>query len=190
MTTDPAPRPAPDQPLADDERRAARLQSTLDRLVARGRAVHAVAGVATLDGHDRWQGAAGRARPDGTRMTPTTPFFVASVTKLHITATVLLLAEERRLDLDTPVTHYLPTEVTAGLHHRRGVDRTADITLRHLLSHTSGLPDFLEDRTRGSRSWYHELISGADRDWSFEDVVARTRELPARFDPQDLSAPR
>jgi D-alanyl-D-alanine carboxypeptidase len=175
-----------------DPDRAARLQVVLDRLTARSGITHAVAGVAATDGSFRWQGASGTARPDGTPMRPGTPYFVASVTKLFIAAAVLQLAERGQLDLDASITRYLPPEVTTGLHRIDGVDRTPEITVRHLLSHTSGLPDFLEDRAvGGERSWYRQLIAGEDRSWTFEDVVRRTRdEQSPRFAPQDLSAPR
>jgi D-alanyl-D-alanine carboxypeptidase len=184
-TTDPRP-----TTLAADPRRTARLDDVLRRLVARRNVAHAVAGLASVDGAFRWRGAAGPARPDGTPMRPETPYFVASVTKLFIATTVLQLAEQGRLELDASITRYLPPEVTGSLHRRDGIDRTADITIRHLLGHTSGLPDFLEDRRRGERSWYRDAIAGRDRAWTFEDVVVRSRELTPRFDPQDLTADR
>jgi D-alanyl-D-alanine carboxypeptidase len=174
-----------------DPDRAARLDAVLERLVSRRGITHAVAGVATLDGSFRWHAAAGTARPDGTPMRPQTPFFLASVTKLYIATAVLQLVERGEVDLDAPFTAYLPAEVTAGLHRLDGVDHTPAITVRHLLSHTSGLPDFLEDRPKGGRSWYRELMDGRDRAWTFQDVVTRTRdELTPRFAPQDLGAPR
>jgi D-alanyl-D-alanine carboxypeptidase len=190
-TTDPRNPHATVSLAGADPERSARLDAVLTRLAARRGITHAVAGVAALDGPFRWQGAAGVARPDGTPMRPGTPYFVASVTKLYIATTILQLAERGQLDLDAPITTLLPAEITTGLHRADGVDRTPDISVRHLLSHTSGLPDFLEDRPKGERSWYRQLVAGEDRGWSFEDVIARTRDdLHPRFDPQDLAAPR
>jgi D-alanyl-D-alanine carboxypeptidase len=176
-------------PRSDAERRA-RLDAVVERLVARGGIAHVIAGVSTLDGSFRWEAAAGTARPDGTPMRTDTPFFIASVTKLYIATLVLQLVEDGTLDLDAPITRELPADVTDGLHRLDGVDHTDRITVRHLLSHTSGLPDFLEDRPRGGRSWYRELRDGVDREWTFDDVVARTRELRPRFIPRDPSSPR
>lgn len=185
-------RPTDRRPRIDDiAERAARLQAIVDRQAARGGIAHVVAGVASVDGTFQWSGAAGEARPDGASMRPDTPWFVASVTKLVIATTILQLAEERRVDLDAPITAYLPSRVTDGLHRIGDVDHTPRVTVRHLLSHTSGLSDFLEDRPAGGRSWYRELVAGEDRSWTFDDVVRRTREeLPARFEPQDLAAPK
>ncbi len=121
-------------------------------------------------------------------MRPETPFFIASITKRFIITLVLQAHERGELDLDAPITTYLPASVTAGLHVRGGVHRTTAITARHLASHTSGLPDFFERRS-GGPSLYRQLRSGQDTSWSFEDVIGITREQQhPHFDPQDLTA--
>jgi len=66
--------------------------------------------------------------------TPATNYRLASVTKQFTAASILLLAEERRLSLDDPVRKWLPSLPTA----------TASITLRQLLTHTSGVIDYEE----------------------------------------------
>jgi CubicO group peptidase (beta-lactamase class C family) len=69
--------------------------------------------------------------PDAMPVTPDTIFDAASLTKVIATApSVLMLAEEGRIDLDAPLVRYFP-ECAGG-----GKDA---ITVRHLLSHTSGL---------------------------------------------------
>ncbi|MEV7552164.1 serine hydrolase domain-containing protein [Amycolatopsis sp. NPDC089917] len=72
----------------------------------------------------------------GHAMSPDTVFRIYSITKM-LTATVLVtLAAEGVLDLDRPVDDYVP-----GLRRRTG-EGTGGATLRHLLSHRSGLlPD-------------------------------------------------
>jgi len=72
--------------------------------------------------------------PSREAMTPDTVFDVASLTKVVSTTTlVILLVEEGRLGLDDPVTRYIPE------FGRYGKQR---ISIRHLLTHTSGLrPD-------------------------------------------------
>ena len=68
---------------------------------------------------------------DAAPVTGDTVFDVASLTKVLATApAVLLLAEEGRLDLEAPLVQYLP-ECTGG--------GKAAITVRQLLTHTSGL---------------------------------------------------
>ena len=65
---------------------------------------------------------------------PDTLFGAGSTTKMLVASAVLTLVEQGKLDLDAPVTDYVPTfQVASG--------DPSSITLRHLLSHTSGLPD-------------------------------------------------
>ncbi len=66
----------------------------------------------------------------GVRVTPRTRFQSASVGKTFTAAMVMKLVEDGRLALDEPVATYLPG-TPAGW---------SGMTLRHLLSHTSGLP--------------------------------------------------
>jgi len=66
------------------------------------------------------------------QVTPATNFRLASVTKQFTAAAVLLLAQDGRLTLDDPVRKWLPSLPDAA----RGV------TIRQLLSHTSGLIDY------------------------------------------------
>lgn len=58
-----------------------------------------------------------------------TRFQLASIGKIFTATAILQLKEKKLLQLDDPVTHYLPDFPFA------------EVTLRHLLSHTSGLPD-------------------------------------------------
>lgn len=68
----------------------------------------------------------------GVASSPTTNYRLASVSKQFTAASVLLLVEDGVLTLDDRVRHWLPTLPVAS----------EGITLRHLLSHTSGLVDY------------------------------------------------
>lgn len=76
--------------------------------------------------------------------TPATRFRIGSVTKQFTAAAFLRLAEEGKLDLDDPAARHVPELPPAW----------QGITLRHLLNHTSGVPEFSRlpdyaDRRRG-----------------------------------------
>ncbi len=186
----------PTGPLTGDDNRVpatveARLTALLERLVARPGIHHAMFGVLSGDGARHWSGAAGAAGPDGTPLRPDTPFFIASITKRFIATLVLQAHERGELDLDDPIVTHLPPAVTDGLHVIKGVDHTPAITIRHLLSHTSGLPDYWEKPRGGGTSLFRQLADGNDRSWSFDEMVAMVREEHApHFPPQDLSADR
>jgi len=166
------------------------LEGFLKTLLATKGARHALVAVEKGDGSLRWVGAAGDAHPDGTPMRPDTPIWTASVTKLFIAAAVHRLHEEGVLDLGHPMSAYLPQSLIRGLHRLDGVDYTDLITLRHLLGHLSGLPDFLEDRPRGEQSLMERLLE-EDQAFTIHQVVELVREnLVPHFPPQPLDARR
>lgn len=70
----------------------------------------------------------------GAPVLPGTLFAAGSVTKVLTASLVMTLVDEGRVDLDTPVAAYLPGFTTAD------PGRSAVITVRMLLNHSSGLP--------------------------------------------------
>jgi len=68
--------------------------------------------------------------------TPQTEYRVASITKQFTAAAILLLAEDGLLTLDDPLAKFLPA-----------VPRSETITLRQLLSHTSGMSDYINGQS-------------------------------------------
>ena len=88
---------------------------------------------------------------------------VASLTKQFVAVAVLLLAQDGKLAVDDPVSRYLPESPAAW----------EKITLRHLLTHTSGIPDFddagqpLDPR----------------REYTEDEFVTAATRLPSRFPP-------
>lgn len=168
-----------------------RLDGLLRGLAARKNVKHALLAVEAGDGGFRWTGTAGPASPGGPPMRADTPYFLASVTKLHIAAVVLRLHEAGRLSIDAPMAGYLPGPLVAGLHRSGGVDRTGEITIRHLLGHTSGLADCLEDRPKGGTSFLDRILSEGDRAFTREELFRVVREeLAPHFPPQPADARR
>jgi D-alanyl-D-alanine carboxypeptidase len=185
-----------------------RLQSLVDSVAARKHIPHAVLAIEDMDRSYRWSGSAGTASPHALRtavpgaasvpmtpMTPATPFFIASIDKTFTATLILQLHEQRALAIDDPVAKYLDDDRIAGTHRLGGVDRTASITIRNLLGHTSGLPDYLEDYpkvgpTKGS-SLVERLFEGDDRDVTLDDALRIVRdELTPHFPPQPAAAAR
>ncbi|OIJ67445.1 serine hydrolase domain-containing protein [Streptomyces mangrovisoli] len=116
--------------------RAGAADAVLPLLVTRGRAP-----AAALLVQDRATGSFyGSA---GTGISPADHFRAGSITKTFIATIVLQLVGERRLSLSDTVEQHLPGLLRGAGHDGRG------ITLRALLTHTSGLADFTTV-TRGS----------------------------------------
>lgn len=73
-------------------------------------------------------------------MTPSSRMLAASIGKTFVSATVLALASEGRLDLDERVSAWLGEE-----DWFERLPNHESITVRHLLTHTSGLPNHVEN---------------------------------------------
>ena len=66
-------------------------------------------------------------------ITPSSVFYVGSVSKQFVTFCVLLLEEQGKLNLDDEIQTYLPDFPDYG----------SPLTIRHLIHHTSGIRDYL-----------------------------------------------
>jgi CubicO group peptidase (beta-lactamase class C family) len=71
------------------------------------------------------------------QVTPRTPFLVGGNAMMITAAAVMKAAQDGIVDLDEPITSYVPD---FKVHSRYENDPASRITLRRLLSHTSGLP--------------------------------------------------
>jgi len=87
------------------------------------------------------------------------PVFLAySITKTFTASLVLKLCDEGKLSLDDPLAKWFPR-----------IDQAARISLRQLLNHTAGIPDY------GGISAYHESVRSSPLlPWSFEQFGAET----------------
>lgn len=104
-----------------------------------------------------------------------TPYFATGASKLFVTAILLQLCEEGKIDLDMPFLRYISNTASClELHVMDGVDRTDQITLRHLMSHRSGLGNFFIYK-RQARELRHMVGDGVDSSWGFEDAMQRAR---------------
>jgi len=82
-------------------------------------------------------------RASGKALHPHDGIRVASVTKTFVAAAVLRMHEEGRIHIDTAISRYLPQDFLARLS---GDGYAVDsITVRHLLTHTSGIHDYATD---------------------------------------------
>lgn len=96
-------------------------------------------------------------------ITADTAFDLASVSKQFTASAILMLVERGKLRLDDPVTRWVP-----------GFTGPESITLRHLLHHTSGLPDYIG------------IFQGNDEEFSrltCHDVAGIVAGKKLRFEP-------
>ena len=93
------------------------------------------AAVAIFEGNEivRVKGFGVTAADDGSAITPQTPFQTGSVSKSFAALAAVQLASEGPISLEDPVVKYLPDFRT------RDAKTSAKITVRHLISHHSGI---------------------------------------------------
>jgi CubicO group peptidase (beta-lactamase class C family) len=167
-----------------------RLQALLDSLAYQKPIKQAIMAVESGDGSFRWSGVAGEIVQGDAGINTGTPFFIASIDKLYNAAIVSMLAEQGKLNLHDPIAAYLPADLTHGLHSLNGIDYAEKLTIRHLLSHTSGLADWLEDYPKNGQSLIDQVLEKGDRSLNFFEIAEVVRGLKPHFPPQDFSASR
>lgn len=141
-------------PFAIDSKRWNDVVRLTDRLVAEGQfpAVSLCAGVA--EGTEV-RHAVGRFEPnradDPREVSADSPFLVASITKPVTVTAVMMLAERGLVGLDDPLVQHVPEFQGPGKEK---------IRIRHLMSHTSGLPDMLpnNDALRAAHTPFDEFV--------------------------------
>ncbi len=111
----------------------------------------------------------------GSRLLPTDQFRCASISKMFIAASVLLLSENGLLNVNDRISRYLPSELMSGISRFEGIDRGNEITIRQCLEHTSGLWDCFSDGKHDSQGLSPldaELERNPDKFWTSPEVIA------------------
>jgi CubicO group peptidase (beta-lactamase class C family) len=116
----------------------------------------------SLSGQHLWA-SAGQTGAGTADMSGSSRFQLGCITKLLTSILTLELADERKLELDVPVAEYLPELATSQMAKR--------ITLRHLLSHSSGYRGV--DIAQPEVAYYY----------SWEKFLAHFRAAPLLFEP-------
>jgi CubicO group peptidase (beta-lactamase class C family) len=157
---------------------AARLDAATEKALADKRIVGSVVLMAH-DGEMIYRRAAGYSdREFRTAMREDAIFRLASITKPIVTAAFMRAVEEGRVDLDTPVTKWLPDFRPTLPDGSRPA-----ITMHHLLTHTSGLGyAFLEEADGPYRAL--NISDALDQPGlSVEENLSRLAKAPLAFKP-------
>ncbi len=136
--------PAPRRTDGFDPVRLARIDQALQRYVDSGQIAGAVA-LVLRDGRPVYEKAVGWADKEaGRRMTTDAIFRIASQTKALTSTAVLMLVEEGKINLDDPVSRFIPqfAHTTVAVRSDTGrviVPAKGQITIHDLLTHTAGI---------------------------------------------------
>lgn len=134
--------------------------------------------------------------PAGKPMTEDAIFRIASQTKAITSTAVMMLWEEGKFRLDDPISKYIPEfknpKVLKSFRYRdtsyNAVPAKREITIRHLLTHTSGLGYGVIDGDERIRMIYKKAgITDlfTTEDITIEESVKKLAKLPLHHDPGD-----
>jgi len=112
----------------------------------------------------------------------TLPLALSGVTKLYTLAMVLREVDRGALSLDTPMGDILPSDTVRGLCVVGGHDHSFSITIEHLLSHRSGIIDYMRPGRYKLRSFVEQFLEH-DRGWSLDQALEITRHYPGMAKP-------
>jgi D-alanyl-D-alanine carboxypeptidase len=98
--------------------------------------------------------------------------YLQSVSKSYMAVEILQLKEQGKIDLDAPMTKYLPSK------YSRYIKNANSVTIRMLLNHTSGVPEYNEAPTFVSNVILHPL-----QNFSSEDCLRGIYGMDFQFVP-------
>jgi D-alanyl-D-alanine carboxypeptidase len=120
-----------------------------------------------------WEKAAGFSNVEKkTSMQPTHLQYLQSVSKTYMAVAILQLYEQGKLKLDAPMNQYLPAKYSKYLKE------TEKITVRMLLNHTSGIPDYATHPEFVAFVIQHPL-----QIFSANDQLKPLSKVPLNFEP-------
>jgi CubicO group peptidase (beta-lactamase class C family) len=174
--------------------RLERITTTLEGYIDDGRLAGATA-IVLRDGKVVYDQAVGeRDRERGDAMTTDVIFRIASQTKAVVSVGIMMLQEEGKLLITDPLSRYLPAfrNSTVAVAREGGgydvVPARRPITLRQLLTHTSGIGygSWPNPSAAGADRWIDAGVTGwylADREEPIQETVNRIASLPAQAQP-------
>ena len=111
------------------------------------------------------------------------PFYLASINKLIISFITHRLCQNQQLNLSDKVSKFLSKEEMEGALVYKGKEYYDELTIEHLLSHTSGFPCYLIDKREDGKKNMDLLLNGDNQSWPFEKVIAEMKKMQLKFKP-------
>ena len=152
------------------------LHQSLQKIVDNKNIFSVAMKVENGSGDISWSGAAGDMNVDS-------KYFIASVTKMYITVIVMKLIEEDKIALEDLISKHLPDHYSNDLHVLKGADYSNQLTIKHLISNTSGIPDYFFHKQKNGKTVADELLDGNDEPWPLDRTIGLIKKLKPNFKP-------
>lgn len=155
--------------LNNNYSKAAALQQVMDRYTKEIPGI----GAAIYSEEGWWAGSAGYARLESkTRMTNDHLHYLQSVSKTFMAVAILQLYELNKLSLSDPITKYLPVK------YARLIAKADSITIRMLLTHTSGIAEY-----NSLPGYTSKVILHPSTVVTVDEMLSFLKNEPAQFAP-------
>ncbi|WP_138754536.1 serine hydrolase domain-containing protein [Paenibacillus sinopodophylli] len=103
-------------------------------------------------------------------------YHAASVGKTMLAAIYGLLVDEGKLSFDDKINTWLDAQILKGLFVVNGTDYSDQVTIRNLLSHTSGVGDYFAGPVKHGKSILEIMASTPDRSFTPQELISFTRD--------------
>lgn len=115
---------------------------------------------------------------------PEQPYYIASVSKLFASVLIAILVEKKMCSYEDHLSLYLDQVLLQHLHVYKGRDYSNEIKIKHLLKHSSGLHDFMEDKPKHDKTMIHKVLQNPSHSWSPLEVLQWAKDhLEPHFPP-------
>lgn len=103
------------------------------------------------------------------------PFHSASIGKTFFSTLIYILAERGELSLQNKIVDYFDPGFLDGLFVFEGINYQGDVTIEHLITHTSGVADCFEGDVIEGQTMKELLLSSPDKKWTQQELIDFSR---------------
>jgi len=162
-----------------------KLETLLQKTIKHKYISNVILHVQTRNKEFEWSGAVSDANSKNTNcLRADSPYFIASVTKIFTATAIMLLYEQKKLDLENPISRFISNKKICGIHKIKDYDHTNSLKIYHLITQTSGLADYFGQKNRQGKSMMNTLLTKGDMEWNLDTVLDLTRNsLTSKFPP-------
>lgn len=123
-----------------------------------------------------WQGSKGLANQEKEiEMTVNSQFFIASITKIFTATVIMQMHQQGLLDINNSIAEYLPESVYSNINVYKEIDYSAEITVKQLLAHTSGIADYYSGNPLKNEGLFEVFLANPSQKWTVEETINRTK---------------